>query len=131
VIAGARTADGKSLIGTMAALLRGELFAPIQIGAATTLGVVATDAVLTKSQANKMAQMAHDGFARAINPVHTMTDGDTIFALATGASGRTANVTLLGALGAEAMARAIVRAVLAATSLSGPGLPDLPAARDL
>jgi L-aminopeptidase/D-esterase-like protein len=122
------TADGSALLGTMAALMRGDVPAPLQIGAATTLGVVATDAVLTKAQANKMAQMAHDGFARAINPVHTLTDGDTIFALATGASGRRANVTLLGALGAEVMAQAIVRAVRAATSLSGPGLPFLPAA---
>jgi L-aminopeptidase/D-esterase-like protein len=131
VIAGARTPDGTALFGTMQALLRGELPAPLQVGAATTLGVVATDAVLTKAQAGKMAQMAHDGFARAINPVHTMTDGDTIFALGTGASGRSANITLLGALGAEMMALAIVRAVRAATRLSGPGLPDLPAAGDL
>jgi L-aminopeptidase/D-esterase-like protein len=75
--------------------------------------------------------MAHDGFARSINPVHTMTDGDTIFALATGSSGRTANVTLLGALGADVMAVAVLRAVRAATRLSGPGLPELPAAGDL
>jgi L-aminopeptidase/D-esterase-like protein len=128
VIAGARAPDGRSLFGTMAALRRGELPAALQAGAATTLGVVATDAVLTKAQAAKMAQMAHDGFARAINPVHTMTDGDTIFALATGASGRTASVTLLGALGADAMAIAIVRAVRAATRLDTPGLPVLPAA---
>jgi len=131
VIAGARTPDGTTLFGTMQALLRGELPAPLQVGAATTLGVVATDAVLSKAQAGKMAQMAHDGFARAINPVHTMTDGDTIFALGTGASGRSANITLLGALGAEMMALAIVRAVRAATRLSGPGLPELPAAGDI
>jgi L-aminopeptidase/D-esterase-like protein len=130
-IAGARSEDGKRLQGTMRSMLRGELLAPMQPGSATTLGVVATDAVLTKAQASKMAQMAHDGFARAINPVHTMTDGDTIFALGTGASGRAANITLLGALGAEMMALAIVRAVRAATRLSGPGLPDLPAAGDL
>jgi L-aminopeptidase/D-esterase-like protein len=93
--------------------------------------VVATDAVLTKAQANKVAQMAHDGFARSIDPVHTMTDGDTIFALATGASGQAANVTLIGALGASVMAAAVVRAVRAATALHGPGLPDLPCASDL
>ncbi|HWH84341.1 MAG TPA: P1 family peptidase [Burkholderiaceae bacterium] len=130
-IAGARSADGRALLGTMAALRRGEWpAAPPPAGAATTLGVIATDAVLTKAQANKLAQMAHDGFARAINPVHTMTDGDTIFALGTGASGRTASLTLLGALGADVMARAIVRAVRAATALDAPGLPQLPAARD-
>ena len=130
-IAGARSEDGSHLQGTMRSMLRGELLAPMQPGSATTLGVVATDAVLTKAQANKIAQMAHDGFARAINPVHTMSDGDTVFALGTGASGRSANITLLGALGAEMMAVAIVRAVRAATRLSGPGLPDLPAAGDL
>jgi len=131
VVAGARTSDGTALFGTMQALLRGEVPAPLQPGMATTIGVVATDAVLTKTQANKMAQMAHDGLARTINPVHTMTDGDTLFALATGASGRTASLTLIGALGAEVMATAVLRAVRAATRLSGPGLPDLPAAGDL
>ena len=130
-IAGARSADGLRLQGTMASMLRGELPAPMQPGSATTLGIVATDAVLTKAQAGKVAQMAHDGFARSINPVHTMTDGDTIFALATGASGQAANVSLLGALGAEVIATAIVRAVRAATGLAGAGLPTLPSARDL
>jgi len=130
-IAGARSEDGQRLQGTMRSMLRGELAASLQPGSATTLGVVATDAVLTKAQATKMAQMAHDGFARSINPVHTMTDGDTIFALATGASGQTASLTLIGALGAEMMATAIVRAVRAATRLTGPGLPELPCANDL
>ena len=151
LVAGARSEDGKTLLGTMQALMRGDLPAALQAGSnatasaapgsapdhtygagtATTLGVVATDAVLTKAQANKIAQMAHDGFARSINPVHTMADGDTIFALATGASGRSANTTLIGALGAEVMATAVLRAVRAATRLSGPGLPELPAANDL
>ncbi len=136
-IAGARTADGRALLGTMAALRRGDLPAALQPGQATTLGVIATDAVLTKAQASKVAQMAHDGFARAINPVHTATDGDTVFALATGGSGvggTTAHVTLVGALAADVMATAIVRAVRAATALHGDallGLPDLPAAADL
>lgn len=130
-IAGARSADGRHLQGTMRSMLRGELMAPMPPGSATTIGVVATDAVLTKAQANKVAQMAHDGFARSINPVHTMTDGDTIFALATGASGQTANLTLIGALGAEVMATAVVRAVRAATRLEGPGVPTLPSAADL
>ena len=131
VVAGARTPDGRALLGTMQALLRGEVPPPLQTGTATTLGVVATDAVLNKAQVNKIAQMAHDGFARAINPVHTLTDGDTIFALATGATRRTANVTLLGALAAEVMAIAILRAVRTATRLDAPGMPALPSARDL
>ena len=130
-IAGARSEDGQRLQGTMRSMLRGELAASLQPGSATTLGVVAPDAVLTKAPAPKMAPMAHDGFARSINPVHTMTDGDTIFALATGASGQTASLTLIGALGAEMMATAIVRAVRAATRLTGPGLPELPCANDL
>lgn len=130
-VAGARSADGRSLMNTMAALLRGELPAPLQPGQATTIGVIATDARLSKAQANKVAQMAHDGLARSVNPVHTMGDGDTLFALATGASGRAASVTLLGALAAEVTARAVLRAVRAATGLNQPGLPVLPSASDL
>jgi L-aminopeptidase/D-esterase-like protein len=74
----------------------------------TTLAVVATDAALTKAQARKVAAMAHDGFARAIKPIHTMFDGDTIFALSTG--GIQADVTVIGAVAAEVVSRAIVRA---------------------
>lgn len=89
----------------------------------TVIGVVATNAKLTKEQANKVAQMAHDGLARAIRPAHTLFDGDTIFALATGK--KTADVNLVGAYSAEVTARAIVNGVQAATSLGGR-----PAARD-
>jgi len=131
VVAGARTPDGSALLGTMRALLQGHVPAPLAVGSATTIAVVATDAVLTKAEANKVAQMAHDGLARSINPVHTMTDGDVVFALATGASGLTANVTLIGALAAEVLASAVLRAVLAARRVSGPGLPDLPAVADM
>jgi L-aminopeptidase/D-esterase-like protein len=130
-VAGARSADGTALFGTLDALLRGELPAPFQPGQATTIGVIATDARLSKAQANKVAQMAHDGLARSINPVHTMGDGDTLFALATGASRREANVTLIGALAAEVTARAVLRAVRAATGLNQPGLPHLPSVSDL
>src|SRR5256714_14440603 len=109
---------------------RGEPLPPALAGAATTIGVVATDVVLTKAQANKVAQMAHDGLARTINPVHTASDGDTVFALATGTSGLAVNLTVLGALAAEVTAAAVLRAVRAATGIAGPGLPTLPAARD-
>jgi L-aminopeptidase/D-esterase-like protein len=119
IIAGARTKDGKALLGTMSAILSGETLPPSLEGQATTIGVVATDAQLDKAQATKIAQMAHDGLARAINPVHTASDGDTIFALATGKSSRRPNVTLIGALAAEAMAQAVVRAVKAAKGISG------------
>ena len=79
---------------------------------------MATNARLTKVQATKVAQMAHDGLARAIYPAHTMGDGDAIFALATGAIENT-DVSRIGALAAEAMAEAIVRAVRAAEEHSG------------
>ena len=93
---------------------------------ATTIGVVATDAVLDKAQCRKLAAMAHDGLARCINPVHTPFDGDTLFALATGASGLSGNLTLIGTLAAEVTARAVLNAIFHAA-----GLPGLPAARDL
>ena len=111
----------------MKALLAGELPQALA-GSATTIGVVATDARLTKAQARKLATMAHDGLARTIHPIHTMTDGDTLFGLATGTSGRSGDVTLLGTLAAEATARAVLNAVRAATAVAGV---PLPAARDL
>ncbi|MGY6272550.1 P1 family peptidase [Achromobacter denitrificans] len=119
ILAGARTADGKMLLDTRAAILAGDLPRSMRAGAATTIGVVATDAQLTKAQAQKIAGMAHDGLARTINPIHTMLDGDTLFALGTGASGKTANVMLLGVMAAEAMAIAVQRAVLSARALEG------------
>ena len=91
-ILAARTADGRALLDTRAAILAGDLPKSMRAGAATTIGVVATDVKLTKAQAQKMAQMAHDGLARTINPIHTMLDGDTIFALGTGVSDKAANV---------------------------------------
>jgi L-aminopeptidase/D-esterase-like protein len=97
--------------------------------ASTTIGLVATNAPLTKAQAQKLAQMAHDGLARAISPVHTPADGDTVFALGTGrlaVATDTGRLSMIGALAAEVMADAIVRAARAAV-----GLPGLPASRDL
>jgi L-aminopeptidase/D-esterase-like protein len=90
----------------------------------TTLGVVATNAALTKAEATKVAQMGHDGLARAIRPVHTMFDGDTVYALSTG--DQKADVNLIGALGAEVLAEAVVNGVRAAEALAG-----VPAAREL
>jgi L-aminopeptidase/D-esterase-like protein len=80
---------------------------PFSVISNTTLAVVATDAALTKAQARKVAAMAHDGLARAIKPIHTMFDGDTIFALSTAT--RESDVTVIGAVAAEVVARAIVR----------------------
>lgn len=119
ILAGARTEDGKMLLDTRAAILAGDLPRSMREGAATTIGVVATDATLTKAQAQKLAGMAHDGLARTINPIHTMLDGDTIFALGTGASGKSANLMLLGVMAAEAMAIAVQRAILTARAVDG------------
>ena len=133
VVAGVRTADGKGLADARSIVRSGALGgrrppAPAAPRPAenTTIGVVATNAVLTKAQAQKVAQMAHDGFARAISPAHTPFDGDTIFALATGTRPGDANVGLIGALAAEVMADAILRAASQATGIDG-----YPAARDL
>ncbi len=130
VVAGARTADGKSLLDTRRALLRGELPKPLIAGSNTTIGVIATDAVISKVQASRLATMAHDGLARSINPVHTMSDGDTLFALGTGKAGKNPGMMVLGTMAAEVTAMAVVRAVRAATGITAGGL-HLPAARDL
>jgi L-aminopeptidase/D-esterase-like protein len=90
----------------------------------TTCGVVATNASLTKAQARRVSIMAHDGYARAINPIHTLWDGDTVFTLATGEV--EAEVNLVGALAAEVMARAVVSGVVHAESRYG-----LPSCREI
>jgi L-aminopeptidase/D-esterase-like protein len=125
VVAGVRTEDGKGFADARV-LLRSGLSPVIRPGENTTLGVIATNAVLTKTQALRVAQMAHDGFARAISPVHTSGDGDAIFTLATGSKPGAANESRIGALAAEVMADAIVRAARQAT-----GVPGYPALRDL
>jgi L-aminopeptidase/D-esterase-like protein len=124
VVAGVRGADGK--LADARKLLRGGGGREGRAGENTTIGLVATNAKLTKVQAQKMAQMAHDGYARAISPVHTPGDGDTIFSVATGTWDGTVNYGQIGSLAAEAMADAIVRAATQATSSNG-----LPSARDL
>jgi L-aminopeptidase/D-esterase-like protein len=90
---------------------------PAAGGAHTVIGVVATNARLTKEEANKVAQMAHDGLARVIRPAHTMFDGDTIFAL--GAGDLPADINVIGAFAAEVTAQAILRGVRAADPLPG------------
>jgi L-aminopeptidase/D-esterase-like protein len=125
LLAGARKADGNGLRNSTATLINGA-GTHGQAGSNTTIGIVASNATLTKSEVNKVAQMAHDGLARAISPVHTGMDGDTVFAAATGALSSKSDVSRVGALGAEALARAIKQAVLCATSI-----PGYPAHRDL
>jgi L-aminopeptidase/D-esterase-like protein len=98
--------------------------AALRFASSTVIGVVATNARLTKEEANKVAQMAQDGIARTVRPAHTLFDGDTLFALAAG--NKRADVNLVGAYAAEAVAQAIVRGVRAAEGAGG-----LPAYRDL
>ena len=131
VMAGARTDDGQGMRDTRRALLRGQPPQPLLAGTNTTIGVVATDAILTKVQAHRLAISAHDGLARSINPVHTMSDGDTLFSLGTGRAGKSLGMMVLATMAAEATARATVRAVQAARSVTtGDGL-YLPAMADL
>jgi L-aminopeptidase/D-esterase-like protein len=124
-VAGVRTADGRRLEDPFA-LVRGAAFRPVGGREHTTIGVVATNARLTKADAQKVAEMAHDGLARAVVPAHTPSDGDTIFALATGTFEGDATVGAVGALAAEAVADAILSAVREAR-----GIPGYPAARDI
>ena len=121
-IAGPRDIERGGFLSTME-VIKGLSVSPLPVN--TTIGVVATDASLSKEQVNKVAQMAHDGLSRAVRPAHTMVDGDAIFAIATGKEGP-ADVTVLGAIAAEVMATAIVRAVREAEALAG-----IPAPRDV
>lgn len=125
VVAGVRTPDGKDLADARV-LLRNGSTTPAAIGGNTTLGIVATNRTLTKAQATKIAQMAHDGLARTIYPIHTPADGDTIFALSTATDSGPVDVGRIGALAAQVTAEAVLRAAREAT-----GLPGYPAARDL
>ncbi|WP_333638581.1 P1 family peptidase [Tissierella praeacuta] len=83
----------------------------------TTIGIIATNAKLTKAEANKISEMAHNGFARSINPIHTMVDGDTIFTMATNEI--MADISLIGTMAGEAMSKAIVNGVLFAEGVCG------------
>jgi L-aminopeptidase/D-esterase-like protein len=129
VVAGIRNEDGsgftdaRKLIRTRTGLVGGS-------GENTTIGVVATNATLTKAQVTKLAQMAHDGLARAIYPAHTPWDGDTIFTLATGEVEGDADLIVLGAIAAEVVAEAILDAVRSATGLEGlPSVSELSGSR--
>jgi L-aminopeptidase/D-esterase-like protein len=120
IIAGLRTPpDGNTFTGILNVFktIAHMEAPPPRADSNTVIGVVATNAKLNKEQANKVAQMAHDGLAQAIRPAHTMWDGDTLFALATGE--KTANVTAIGAYAAEMVAQAIRNAARAATTLAG------------
>jgi L-aminopeptidase/D-esterase-like protein len=126
IVAGALAGDGQTFLDARKILRNGGAVAQPRPAENTTLAVIATNAKLTKAQARKVADMGHDGFARTIVPAHTMADGDTIFALATGSYTGEVNMTVIGALGAEMVADALLRAVREAT-----GIPGYPAVRDL
>jgi L-aminopeptidase/D-esterase-like protein len=126
IIAGARRADGTGFLDAMAQISKG--FQPDSpFHENTVLGIVATNANLTKTQCTKVAQMAHDGLARSINPSHMPWDGDIVFAISTAswATPGKADVGIIGALAADVLATAIVRGVLTAGSWGA-----CPAARD-
>ncbi len=126
LLAGARTADGKGLIDTMVELRRGSRMPGARAGENTTLGIVAANVEWTKAEATKVAQMAHDGLARAIRPSHLPMDGDTVFALGTGGRPLGGSLAQVGALAADVLAQAVVSAVLQAEAVEG-----FPAYRDL
>lgn len=114
IFAGLRTEDGTGFVGVQQAL---RTFRRPTSTSNTVIGVVATNAKLTKEQANKVAQMAHDGLARAVRPAHTMFDGDTLFAVAAGQV--EGDVNIIGAYGADMIEQAIRNGVRAATPLAG------------
>jgi L-aminopeptidase/D-esterase-like protein len=121
VLAGARTADGTGLLDSQRALLAGERGKRPLPGTNTTIGVVATNATLTKAQAKRLAMSAHDGLARSIRPAHTPLDGDTLFALATGTEASSADLMLLTIMAAEATALATLDAIRQAQSIETTG----------
>jgi len=134
IVAGARPVrrgpirlGGRGIFADTLQVMRGRIGRAI-LGLAshgnTVIGVVATNARLTKEEANFVADMAHDGLARVVRPAHTLLDGDTLFALSTGS--KRSDVSLVGAMAAEVVSRAILRAVLAAAPAGG-----LPSAQSL
>jgi L-aminopeptidase/D-esterase-like protein len=125
IVAGVRAAAGSGLADARA-LVRSGTPRVVRSGGNSTIGVVATNARLSKAEASYLAQLTDDGYARAIWPIHTVVDGDTVFAIATGTRSGTTDLVALGALAADVMATAVVRAATQAT-----GLPNLPGVRDL
>jgi len=129
VVAGMRTEDGKGLEDVRLLIRSGVLGrtpAGPRTGGNTTIAVVATNAKLSKAEMSRVALMADDALARSVAPSHTTSDGDTVFALATGRWSGEANTSIIGALAADMLSEAIVRAVSTAEPLGG-----LPSARSL
>jgi L-aminopeptidase/D-esterase-like protein len=135
LLVGARSPSGTGWLADDIAAMQLETQPPFP-GTQTTLAVVATDAPFTKAELAKLAQMAHDGLALAIRPVHTPFDGDIIFALSTAQNAATSapagalSLALAGGTAARVVARAVAKAIRAATGLHGvPALRDLPFAQ--
>jgi L-aminopeptidase/D-esterase-like protein len=128
-IAGPRRSDGPGIYDTVDLLLNGHNEHGAEggpPGTNTTIGVVATNATLTKAQASFLARVSHDGLALAIRPCHTTRDGDTLFAMATGEVSSDIDLVGLGAAAVEVVARSVLRAVRTATGLGGvPSLKEL------
>ncbi len=118
IVAGARAPTTGGFANTTARLLDGENANAVPL-TNTTIGVIATDAALTKDLVNHLATVAHDGLARTIRPVHTLYDGDTLFALATGTAGQTVPLLSLEVATVAAVEKAVLRAVANAESLGG------------
>lgn len=124
IIAGVLDAGKKGLGNTMSVISSLDSAGTDVFSSNTTIGCIAVNADFTKVESTKVAMMAHDGYARAINPIHTMTDGDTIFCMATG--GVKSDPTTAGAIAADVMAEAIVNAVKNAESAYGiPGYKEM------
>jgi L-aminopeptidase/D-esterase-like protein len=119
ILAGARALSGEGFADTLATMKSfvGKTTLTFASRGSTVIGAVATNARLSKEEANIVARMAHDGLARAVRPAHTMFDGDTLFSLATGQ--KRANVNVIGAYAAEVVAEAIVRSIPAAGDDTG------------
>jgi len=127
ILAGARTTDGSSFADAMQQIREGAVMKEASPAENTTIGVVAANVDWNRSQATKVAQMAHDGLAMAIRPAHMPFDGDTVFALGTGGVAVDSKLLgYIGALAADVMAQAVVSAILHAESIEG-----YPAQRDV
>jgi L-aminopeptidase/D-esterase-like protein len=126
IVAGARKADGSGFVNVRDQVRRSGSFRMDATPTNTTIGIIVTNARLSKTDATRVAQVGHDGLARSINPAHLQGDGDTLFVMATGEYEQSANLSIVSTLGAEMVSDAIVRAVKTAT-----GLPGIPAFRDL
>jgi len=117
ILAGLLNEDGMTFSNTEETMLKSVRGETNLFKSNTTIGVIVTNAKFTKAQASKLASMAHNGYARTIRPAHTMFDGDTIFAMATGPVDADLNVA--GFLSARVMEQAVIRAVKKASPLWG------------